>query len=276
MKLIADSGSTKTDWCSIEENKPTLHFTTQGINPYMLSKGEITNIFQKEVVAVLEGRKTNEVFFYGAGCTEEQAPIIATSITEGLHCEKVEVHSDLLGAARSLCHKSAGIACILGTGSNSCLYDGEKIIENVSPLGFILGDEGSGAVLGRNLVGDLLKGQLSTKLVHLFFEETGLTRAEILNKVYKQNFPNRFLASLTHFIATHKHEEKLHTFLLYHFSRFFTRNISLYNKPELPINFIGSIAYYFSDELKEAAKHEGYRIGHIQKSPMEGLKTYHA
>ena len=168
-----------------------------------------------------------------------------------------------------------GVACVLGTGSNSCLYDGKDIISNVPPLGYILGDEGSSAVLGRRLVGDCLKNQLPELVRNEFFAEYGLTQELILERVYRQPLANRFLASLTPFLSKHRDVPEVHRLLVASFVDFFVRNVKQYRRPWLPIHFVGSIANVFSVELKEAAESLGLELGLILKSPMEGLIRYH-
>ena len=187
------------------------------------------------------------------------------------------MHTDLLAAARALCGHQPGIACILGTGSNSCYYDGEKIVDNVSPLGYILGDEGSGAVLGKLLVGDVLKKQLPEELCEKFLKQYELDRLIIIQKVYKQPGANRFLASVTPFLIQNIEEPAIHRLVLNSFKSFFVRNIANYdNYKNLPVNFIGSIAHYYQDVLREAAVAVDCHIGTIIKSPMEGLIAFHS
>jgi N-acetylglucosamine kinase-like BadF-type ATPase len=180
-----------------------------------------------------------------------------------------------LGAARALCGHEEGIACVLGTGSNSCLYDGKEIISNIPPLGYILGDEGSSAVLGRRLVGDCLKNQLPEAIRDEFLTEYQLTQEIILEKVYRQPLANRFLASLTPFLSKHREVPEVHKLLVESFTDFFVRNVKQYRRPWLPIHFVGSIANAFAAELKEAAESLGMELGTIMQSPMEGLVRYH-
>ena len=181
----------------------------------------------------------------------------------------------MLGAARALCGTNPGIACIIGTGSNSCLYDGDKIVANVPPLGYILGDEGSGAVLGRTLVGLLLKGVLPSSLRDKFMEEYGLTTELVIDNVYRQPMPNRFLASLAPFIAEHREEPGIQEMLIQSFRLFFTRNVKMYGHPEMPVNFVGSIAHVFLEELKRAASLEGLKMGKILRSPIAEIAAFH-
>lgn len=282
MYLIADSGSTKTDWCLCMGNSSEIIIQTQGINPYHQTEEAIEQVLVEELLPHLHSYRERmpgdklEVVFYGAGCANEAAcSRVELAIRKVLLTDKVIIYSDLLGAARALCGHDEGVACVLGTGSNSCLYDGKEIISNVPPLGYILGDEGSSAVLGRRLVGDCLKNQLPELVRNEFFAEYGLTQELILERVYRQPLANRFLASLTPFLSKHRDVPEVHRLLVESFVDFFVRNVKQYRRPWLPIHFVGSIANVFSVELKEAAESLGLELGLILKSPMEGLIRYH-
>lgn len=286
MILIADSGSTKTDWCLCDNGLVIQHIQTQGINPYHQSGEVIEQVLIDELLPQLtlqddasapNGKSSFAVIFYGAGCANATAcKRVEEAIEKVLGITDITVYSDLLGAARALCGHEEGIACVLGTGSNSCLYDGKKIVSNIPPLGYILGDEGSSAVLGRRLVGDCLKNQLPEALRAEFLAEYGLTQEIILEKVYRQPLANRFLASLTPFLSKHRDVPEVHALLVDSFTDFFVRNVKQYRRPWLPAHFVGSIANVFSKELKEAAESLGMELGTILQSPMEGLVKYHA
>ena len=276
MILIADSGATKTDWCLGEKTTDARVIQTQGINPFHQSAEHIYKVLTEELLPQLgEENHITHIHFYGAGCTPEKSVIVKEQLQALFPDADIDVQSDLLGAARSLCGKEQGIACILGTGSNSCLYDGEKIIANVSPLGYILGDEGSGAVLGKRLVGDCLKHQLPEHICQAFLNETGLTPADIINKVYRQPQANRFLASLTPFLSAHREEPEIQDLLIDCFTEFFKRNVMQYAYEGTEVHFTGSIAWYFQEEVKEAAESLGIRTGKFIKSPIHGLINYH-
>ena len=276
MIVIADSGSTKTDWCLGNTKTDCRIVQTGGINPFHQSSDEIGQVIASTLVPQLgDTTEFTDIHFYGAGCIPEKADIVKQALLQSFPQAHISVESDLLGAAHALCGKSAGIACILGTGSNSCAYDGEKITSNISPLGYILGDEGSGAVLGKRLVGDCLKNQLPADLCQSFLEEYGLTPALILDKVYRQPLANRFLASLTPFLSAHKNRPEIHSLLVSCFSDFFRRNVMQYPYRDIPVHFIGSIAFHFQAEVKEAAQGWDILMGNILKSPMEGLIDYH-
>lgn len=272
-RLIADSGSTKTDWCIAEEGEIRFRTTTEGINPFHQTEESIRHIVAGMHSSIPASFSPEKVEFYGAGCAMPDKQMIVGRVLEG-YFPKADIHveSDLLGAARAACQGKPGIACILGTGSNSCQFDGERIVANTPSLGYILGDEGSGAVLGRTLVADWLKGQLPTHVCRAFEEESGLTQAELLERVYRQPLANRFLASLTPFLHGHRHETSIHALLTGCFQAFFRRNVSAYDHT-LPVHFIGSIAHYFREEVTEAAQSQGFTVGRFMRTPMEGLKT---
>ena len=277
MILLADSGSTKTDWCLVDQKNSVTKVRTAGINPFFQSSEEIANELATHLVPHLPTAHLDSVYFYGAGCTKEKSPIVAEALKKQFEITRAcEVATDMLAAARGLCGHQPGIACIMGTGSNSCAYDGKDITKNVSPLGFILGDEGSGAVLGRTLVGDVLKNQLPKDIVEAFHVEYGLSNADIIDHVYRQKFPNRFLASFVPFLAKHIENKAIFDLVKENFRRFLIRNVKQYQGWEhLPIGFVGSIAYYFQQPLKEALEAEHMTIGKTIQAPMEGLIAYH-
>lgn len=282
MKLIADSGSTKTDWCLCNGDTVLTTIQSQGINPYHQAEEAIEQVLRNELLPQLSknpefnSQSSIKVIYYGAGCANETAcNRVKEAIHKVLNTKDITVHSDLLGAARALCGHEEGIACVLGTGSNSCLYNGKEIKANIPPLGYILGDEGSSAVLGRRLVGDCLKNQLPEAIREEFLAEYQLTQEIILEKVYRQPLANRFLASLTPFLSKHREVPEIHRLLIESFTDFFVRNVKQYRRPWLPIHFVGSIAHAFSAELKEAAESLGMELGTILQSPMEGLIKYH-
>ena len=279
MILIADSGSTKIEWCVLDKGKVVAQVFTVGMNAVMLTKEEMSETIKKELVPHLRGMDIDEVYYYGAGCLfDDICNNVREAIKENIPSAcNIMVDTDLLAAARAVCGNKPGIACILGTGSNSCYYDGEKIVENVSPLGYILGDEGSGAVLGKLLVGDILKRQMPQYLVDKFMKQYNLTPQIIIENVYRKSGANRFLASLSPFLAENIEEPSVHRLVLNAFKSFFVRNVENYNGyKELPVNFIGSIAYKYKDVLDEAAQALFITKGKIIKSPMEGLIKYHS
>ncbi|MDO5446438.1 MAG: ATPase [Prevotellaceae bacterium] len=269
--LIADSGSTKTDWCVADNGEATLRVATQGITPIHQTEDEIRHIIIEELCPQITGCTFDTIRFYGSGCTAEKIPMLRC-ILEGIYPKAtVNIYSDLLGAAHALLGNAPGIACILGTGANSCLYDGKQITANTPALGYILGDEGSGAALGKSFLNALYKHRLPETLADAFKRETQLGMSDIIERVYRQPLANRFLASLTTFISKHIDVPELHELVVSNFTDFIEKNIEPYNSRHLPINAVGSIAYYFHAELEEAAQRKGYRIGIILRSPMDGL-----
>ncbi len=263
--LVADSGSTKTDWRLGGQPLETV-----GINPVRDSEEQV-----QDVISSLPDADIVEAFFYGAGCIPPFKGKVERALATKFPRAAVHVESDMLGAARALCGRERGIACILGTGSNSCLYDGEGIVANVPPLGYILGDEGSGAVLGRILVGDLLKGMLDASLKERFLSSLHLTQEEILDRVYRQPMPNRFLAGLVPFIIENKAEPSVHRLVVGEFRRFFSRNVAKYQRSDLSVHFVGGVAHSLCNELREAAAQEGFRVGTILRSPIDRLEAFH-
>ena len=276
MILIADSGSTKTGWCVSAQGKQLQRITTQGINPYFQSEDVIEQEIRSALLPELPTHTFDALYFYGAGCLPEKIPVMQNVLNRCLEVKTIEVNSDMLGAARGLSGRNPGIVCILGTGSNSCYYDGKKIVSNVSPLGFILGDEGSGAVLGKLLIGDLLKNQLPAGLKEKFLKEFDLTPGMIIERVYRQPFPNRFLASLSPFLLRNIEEPAIRSLVFNSFRSFLTRNVLQYDYKRYPVYFIGSIAYHYREILEEAILAAGMQLGGIMQNPMEGLVKYHS
>ncbi|HHU41684.1 MAG TPA: ATPase [Fermentimonas caenicola] len=275
-RLIADSGATKTDWCLIKGNEILKHYSGKGISPVFQTEDQISNEIHNNVFPEFKEWNISKIHFYGSGCIAENIPIVKNAIFKIFPIETIEVYSDLIAAAHSLCGHKPGIACILGTGSNSCEWDGNRIINQISPLGFILGDEGSGAYIGKKLIGDALKNQLTPGLKELLLDEYELTPSIIIDKVYRQPFPSRFLASLSPFISKHLDDESIRQIVINSFNDFFKRNIMQYNFSEKSVNFVGSIAWYYSDILKETAQLNGIITGKILKSPMIGLIEYYS
>jgi len=276
MILIADSGSTKTTWClagSVQQERRFIQ--TSGINPYYQQEPDIFEKLSHEFPQ--EKWDIKAIYFYGAGCTSQAVnQLVANPLSRFFGTPEVHVFSDLMAAARSLCGRQPGIACILGTGSNSCYYDGENIAKQVSPLGFLLGDEGSGAVLGRTLLSDVLKNQLPAGLITLFYEEYQTTPAEIMENIYKKPFPNRYAAQFSRFLYQHIGQPEIQELVSNGFRAFFIRNVLQYPEALLyPVHFSGSIAFYFSDILTQTAISLGMQTGKIVKDPIEGLVDYH-
>ncbi|GAA4821789.1 N-acetylglucosamine kinase [Algivirga pacifica] len=279
MILIADSGSTKTQWVVLDPKTKqiTKEFTTKGLNPYFWESTAFVTYLQETLPSVKE---VQHLFFYGAGCgLEKQAEWVKTHLSKALEIPHIEVFSDMLGAARGLFLDRPGIACIMGTGTNSCLYDGTQIIKTVPSIGYILGDWGSGAVLGKEFIGLLLTHQLPRKVEDAFHQEYHLQKVDILNNLYRKAYPNRFLASFTHFIYKHIEVEVIEKMVRENFRLFFSYFVKTYEETEhsviFPVHIVGSVAFYFQDLLREEGEAMGIDIQRIQVSPMEGLITFH-
>ncbi len=278
MILIADSGSTKTEWALVGDGRAeTSLYMTMGINPFHQTRDEIQRILSEELIPQLpDETHVTAIYFYGSGCTPEQCPTLSDLLREtfpDVSC--VEVASDMLGAARSVLGNQRGVACILGTGANSCLYDGNRIVRNVPPLGYILGDEGSGAVLGKLFMNAAFKGFLPTHVREDYLAWAGITYADVIERVYRQPQANRFLASVAPFIKERiSGEPSLREIVAENFRSFFHRNLVWYGDCR-KVGFVGGIAWTFRDILLEVAKEEGYEVTTVMKTPMEGLLGYH-
>lgn len=275
--LIADCGSTKIRWAEITDNQHPAIFTTPGVNPVTMRGEDIQDLLHSTLLPQLGTLKIEMIHFYGAGCATPQiCSDMGKIVANVTGCNNINVHSDLLGAARALCGHSMAIACILGTGSNSCLFDGTDITEHVSPLGYILGDEGSGAVIGRSLIGNILKRQLPEEIIEEFNHSFNISAPEIIDRVYRQPSPNTFLASFMPFVAKHITHPAIEGIVIEQFILFFKRNILNYSGVgTLPIHFTGSVAHHFAPQLHKAAAHLKLHISSIVADPLPQLLSYH-
>lgn len=270
--LIADGGSTKIDW-TVVSGISQKTFRSPGINPVLWDIGKIEQMLQEglphEILSNVES-----VYFYGAGCLGRSAEKMQEALMRVVaHDAEIEVESDLLGAARALFGNERGIACILGTGSNSALYDGKEIISNIHPLGYILGDEGSGASIGKHFLNALYKGRLPESLRKDFETETGLTYDDVIDHVYRQPMANKFLASLVIFVS--KRRKECAELLNEEFDNFIEKDILPYNHCELPVGIVGGVGYEFHDELKEIFLRHRLKLNKVVAKPMENLVDYH-
>lgn len=280
MLIIADSGSTKTDWFVVENNEITRTFRSQGINPFHQDVTEIRRTLNEEVLCMMTEELLSsdlQIAFYGSGCTVEKIPVMQQILAGGfsLPLQSVEVAGDLLGAARAVCGHESGIACILGTGANSCLYDGKEMTSNIPPLGYILGDEGSGAVLGKRFMNGIFKGWIPERIKAMYLQETNQTYSSVISKVYSEPLANRYLATVSKFVGKHIDEEPLRKLVRDNFSDFMKYNILPYNEVS-KIGFIGSVAVAFSDILKEVCNEYGFEVSRIDQSPVSGLLDYYS
>lgn len=277
MLLIIDSGSTKSDWVLISPKKEALYFETIGLNPNFVSRLEIEGAIQSLRELVTQGEQIEQIFFYGAGCTGVIANnTISETFADIFTKAKIEVQSDLIGACLSVYSGKSAIVGILGTGSNATFFDGKQCSQKVPALGYIIGDEGSGAFFGKSLLASYFYKKLPRHLALAFDKEFELTKETMVEMVYRQAFANRYLASFTTFISKHRKEAFMQDLLHDGFTQFFQNQVCVYeNFRELEVHFVGSIAFIFQEELKLAAEALEITIGKIAKKPIEGLVAYH-
>ncbi|MGD9929831.1 MAG: BadF/BadG/BcrA/BcrD ATPase family protein [Mangrovibacterium sp.] len=275
MKLIADSGSTKTDWIFFDPAGETVRVQTSGINPFFRSGEDIERELRQALLPI--ATKVETIYYYGAGIVNaEKASIIEQAFYQLFGQVTCQIYSDVVGAARAACQHEAGIACILGTGSNACYFDGKNVVDNIPPLGFILGDEGSGAVMGRNLLGDFFKRVMPPDVRKKFQERFRLTKDEVLDRVYRQERPNKYLAQFAVFLSEEINHPWCREFVHTNLTAFIRRNILMLPlSKELPVNFVGSVAFHFQEVLKTVLEKNGLTPGRILKEPIDGLLAYH-
>jgi glucosamine kinase len=276
VKLIADSGSTKAEWC-IPGQRKNKTFFTEGISPYFLDTGQITALLSNQLLSQLKGYDIEEIYYYGTGCLNpENRKSVKKALQKVFPEAYIEVDHDLMGAARALCGREKGLACILGTGSNSCYYNGKKIMKNSPGLGYVLGDEGSGAYLGKKVLQHFLYNTFDEDLRSRFDARYITTASEILDNVYKKPLANRYLASFTLFLAENRGHYMIENIIEDGLNDFFFNHIYKYRESwTCPINFVGGVAFGFRDVLENLASGYELSIGRIMKNPMEGLAVYH-
>ncbi len=278
MILIADSGSTKTDWVVAEGHNVLKTFKTVGMNPYFVQTEEAKGILQEAFAGKFNKEDIRAVHFYGAGCSSApKQQVIQDALQDIFPHITTEVDHDMLGAARALFGNSSGIACILGTGSNACVYDGRHITESLFSLGYMFGDEGSGAHLGKTYIADHLKEKAPQEIMHAFVDKYELSREMILTNIYKKSNPNRFLASFTHFLREHITHPYVYSLVQACFEAFFEEQLSRFSEyKKYRLGCIGSVAYHFREVFEKAAEKYGLQVTQMMASPMEGLVRYHA
>ncbi len=277
MIIIADSGSTKTDWSVVDDNNRVTFFQTQGFNPYFNDTETIISGLKKDFPVDMDYSHIEHVHYYGAGCsTEKNCDIIYQSLKCLFANSMLSVSDDLLGAARSLFGNKHGIACILGTGSNSGYYDGQNITERQTSYGYLFGDEGSGAHLGKRLIQDYLSETMPQEIKEVFDKKYAFTLGDILEGVYKNPYPNRFLASFTAFLSENLSYPYIEEMVKISFSEFFDKQLKKYatfGKSELAC--VGSVAYYFREIFQTIADENNIKVARFSKNPVRGLIRYH-
>lgn len=276
--LIVESGSTKSDWCLIENDLKILSFQLDGVNPYVHSLEKITNVFNGAYAKLNSFDLINKIQFYGAGCSSNEMKIKIKEACRNSNFDtvKIEVSHDLLASARALLGNKEGIACILGTGSNSCVYDGRDIVDELPAFGYLIADEGGGFDLGKRLINTIFKREAPAKLIDLFESKYHLTPDIIKHKIYFEEGPNKFVASFSIFLKENIENEFCRNLVYSSFQSFIHTNLKKYERHEiLPISFVGSVAWNFKDILLDVIKNEGLTAGKILKSPLEGLIDFH-
>ncbi|MCD2422932.1 N-acetylglucosamine kinase [Niabella pedocola] len=277
VQLIADAGSTKVEWCLLNNGK-TKTVLTSGVSPYFLNGDQIAALLTKELLPKLKNVVVDEVFYYGTGCLNPDNRKMVQKSLRGLFREaKVQVWHDVEGAARGLCGKSKGVACILGTGASACYYDGRKIQKNSPGLGYVLGDEGSGAYLGRKVIQYFLYNTFDEDLRARFDAAYVTNATEILERVYKQPLPNRYLAGFAKFLADNRGHYMVENIIEDGLNDFFFTHLCKFQEAwKYPISFVGSIAFGFKDVLKELCSSYSFELGKVLQKPMKGLVEYHS
>lgn len=277
MIIIADGGSTKTNWCLIDNEGTKIYFNTEGYNPYFVDTPGIVASLEKSLPDTLPRTEVTEVYYYGAGCSvPEKVAIVERAMRQVFSSSRVYVGHDLLAAARALLGRDIGFAAILGTGTNTCLYNGKDVELNIDSLGYFLGDEGSGSFIGKRLLRDFMRGYLPDGLQEAFKEQYGLTNEEIFDHLYNQPLPNRFLASFSKFAYDHNNISYCREIVYDGFETFFQNLVMHYpNYQNYSFNCVGSVGYNFRDVLEQIAKNHGMEVGKIIRSPIDDLVHYH-
>lgn len=277
MRIIVDSGSTKTDWIFIKENGDEIHRTSIGFNPVFHSCELITGATQKLIDSEISSTGTGSIYYYGSGCWDEERKQIVRDGLQAVFSDfKIHIFHDLLGAARATCGKEEGVACILGTGSNSCLFDGEDVVDNITSIGYMLGDEGSASHLGKKLIRHYFYREVPKDLIADLEKFINGGKKEVLAKTYGDEPANVYLASLARFLSQHLEHPFIQRILYRSLSEFVDRHIRKYDgHMRLPIHFVGSIAYVFQDMLNIILAERNMTPGRFIKKPIDELKKYH-
>lgn len=278
MILIADSGSTKTDWRIIDQDNQVMQAKTAGVNPFYQDKSKIqAELTQSLIPQIASSHEISEVYFYGAGCsTESNIALLSSSLQEIFPAAAVHINSDLLAAARAVCNREPGIVSILGTGSNSCFYDGNQIVASTPNLGFILGDEGSGAYMGKKLITAVLYNELPNHLLEKFTKKYNISRTDVMENIYQRPFPNRYLSSFTQFLFHNLKDPFVYRLVYESFELFFNKHLLKYeNALQYKVHAVGSIGFYYSNILRQVANDKHLTLRNIMESPIAGLTLYH-
>ncbi|MEN7546687.1 N-acetylglucosamine kinase [Rapidithrix thailandica] len=276
MILIADSGSTKTDWRIIHENDAITQVSTTGLNPFFISADEIGAYLIENLLPKIE-LPIRKIYFYGAGCSTGQAKAtIRTGLSHVFSEASIEVYDDMLAAARAACNHEEGIVCILGTGSNSCLYKEGKIVQTSPSNGIWFGDEGSAGYMGKMLIQAYLNQELPEELVRKFEKKYDQRRADILENVYSKPHPNRYLASFSRFVFHHMNHPFIYKLVYEGFQTFFRKTVCKYpDYQRYPVHCVGSVGFYYANVLRKVANELQIPLKNILESPIAGLTLFH-
>jgi len=274
--LLADSGATKCEWCLIKNGKQQMVYT-QGISPYFLDVGEIADLLKKELLPALKNPSVQEIYYYGTGLSNpNNVQIVRKAIKQVFPAARVYADHDMMAGARALCGNSKGVACILGTGSNCCYFNGKRILKSSPGLGYVLGDEGSGAHLGKKTLQYYLYNTFDEELRYKFDAKFVTNRVEILENTYKKPLPNRYLAGFVVFLAENRGHYMVENIIEDGLNDFFFQHLCKFNESwKYPIHFVGGVAYRFKDVLQDLCKCYEFDFGRVLKNPMEGLIEYH-
>ncbi|NQX40444.1 BadF-type ATPase [Pedobacter steynii] len=275
MILVADSGSSKTDWMGYSPEE-TISFSTQGINPYFLNAHDIFKLFSKKKEIAAYAEKVKEIYFFGAGCSSpDKVEVISNGISSFFTQAYVSVEHDLIGSAYATCGDQKGLTCILGTGSNISYYDGKNVHSGSHGLGYVLGDEGSGTFFGRKLITSYLYGNMPAELSVIFAQNYQIDKETVVTNLYQKPSPNTYLASISRFMAEHTDHPFILNILREGFQEFVDTNIKDYaNYKSLDCHFVGSIAFYYRDVLREVCLNNQVKVGKIYQKPIEGIYNY--
>jgi len=278
MKLIVDSGSTSTDWIFIKEGAVIKEFKGPGFNPYYFNDENYLIKLEEAVSDEIQFPEIGNIYFYGSGCsTQTNCALVKSTLWESFPNANIQLHHDLFGAAVALLGNNKGIACILGTGSNSCLWDGADIIENVPSIGYLLGDEGSGTYLGKLIVTEILLENAPTEISKKFYTAYQLDFPTVLDRIYKQEDPNKFLSEISKFASANLSDNWIKEMIKLNFNRFIDKQVSHYtNFGNQEISFVGSVAFGFQNLLREVLGSRNLKVGKIIKSPVGELVKFHS
>lgn len=276
MKLIAESSSTRTEWVLVEDNRPVQRAFTEGLNPFFQTRREISRSVRLNLPEEFFRKKLEQVFFYGSGCSSHEKKTLVGASLVAQFKAPIQVESNLLAAARGLFQCEEGIVCILGTGSNSCFYNGRFIVKNVRPGGYILGDEGGADALGKLFLSDLLKGLAPKELSEAFYQQMHLNADDVMAAVYNTPLPNLFMASAGRFLSDYTNNEYARTLINRNLRDFFLRNVTRYDYRHYPIRFVGQMAVKLAPQLRAIAGEFDITLPVIEETPMQGLIEYHA